>query len=123
MGNKDLQLAVPRNVLAKQGLSAAACLGGGAFLMLMNAGTPVLGIILPVVALLIGFGALLSKDRGDKLPGMLFTLGGIMGLVVRFGIPLLKPIAGTGLLLGGLGLIAAGIWKGIKFFKGLKSRG
>ena len=125
MDDNDLHPIVPRNVLARQGISAVAYLGGGAFLMVMSIGArfTLLGIILSVVALVIGIGALLSKDREDKLPGLVMTLGGVMGMIIRFGIPILKPFAATALTIGALGLLAAGIWKGIKFLMGLKSRG
>jgi len=115
---------VPRDVLVKQGTSAIAYIAGGVFLMILAFGSrfPVLGIILSLVAAAVGIGALLSRDREDKKPGFILTTAGVLGLVIRFGIPLLKPFAGFILGLGALGLFAAGIWKGIKFLLGLKSR-
>jgi len=115
---------VPREVLVKQGTSAIASLAGGAFLLILAFGArfPILGIILSAAALIVGIGALFSKDRADKKPGLVLTGAGAMGMVIRFGIPLLKPFAGFVLGLGGIGLIAMGIWKGIKFLLGLKSR-
>ena len=115
---------IPRDVLVKQGISAVAYLAGGAFLMVMAMGASrgFLGIILSVAALVIGIGALLSRDREDKKPGLVITAAGVMGIIIRFGIPILKPIAGTLLGIGAFGLFAAGIWKGIIFLLGLKSR-
>jgi len=125
MSENNLQPVVPRDVLAKQGLSAAACLAGGAFLMLMTIGAHhgLFGIILPVLSLAIGIGALLSRDMEDKKPGFVFTAAGVLGMIMRFvRIPPLQAVAGTVLTIGALGLLAVGIWNGVKFFRGLKTR-
>jgi len=124
MDENDLQSVVPRHVLVKQGISALAYLAGGVFLMVMVVGARfgILGIVLPAAALVFGLGALLSKDREDKKPGLVIAIGGIMGLVMRFGIPILQPFAATFMTIGALSLFAAGIWKGIKFLLGLNSR-
>ena len=115
---------VPRDKLAKQGTSAIFHLAGGVFLMVMTFGArfKFLGIALSLAALVIGAGSVLSKDSEDKKPGIVILLAGLLGMVFQFGIPLLKPFAGFFLGLGGLGLFAAGIWKGIQFFRGLRSR-
>jgi len=120
----NLQRIVPRDVLAKQGISAAAYLAGSIFLFIMSIGSKfrLLGIILPVAALVVGIGALLSKDREDKKPGFILTGASVLGMLFRFGPGPIKSLAATLLFLGALGLFAAGIWKGIKFLKGLKSR-
>jgi len=124
MDDRELKPIVPRDVLVKQGTSAVAFIAGGIFLMILAFGSrfPILGIILSLVTVVIGVGALFSRDREDKMPGIVLTAAGAMGLVIRFGIPLLKPLAGFVLGLGAIGLFAAGIWKGIKFLWGLKSR-
>ena len=105
-------------------ISTVLYLAGGLFLLVMTLGGrhPILGLVLPVIALVIGSGALLSRNRDDKKPGLVFAAAGIAGLLVRFGIPLLRPFAAFALVLGAIGLIVAGIWKGINFLHGLKSR-
>jgi hypothetical protein len=115
---------VPRDVLVKQGTAAVTSLAGGVLLLIMAFGArfPILGIILSIAVLVIGIGALFSKDKSDKKPGLVLAAAGAMGMIIRFGIPILKPFAGFVLGLGGLALIAMGIWKGIKFIMGLKSR-
>jgi len=125
MDDKELQPIVPRDVLVKQGMSAVGYLASGLLLILITIGSRfgLLGIILSAAVLVFGIGALVSKDREDKKPGLLLTAAGAMGLIVRFGIPILKPIAGTLLGIGAVALFAMGIWKGIKFHLGLKSRG
>jgi len=125
MNENDLQPVVPRDVLVKQGVSAAAYLAGGAFLLVMAIGAHhgLFGIILSVAALGIGVGALLSRDAEDKKPGLVFAAAGVLGMVMRFvRVPPLQAIAGTALTIGAFGLLAAGIWNGIKFLQGLKSR-
>jgi len=115
---------VTRSELAKQGTNAVFYLAGGALLMVMTFGARLkfLGIALSVAALVIGVGALLSKDREDKKPGIVILGSGLLGMVFQFGIPILKPFAGFLLGLGALGLFAAGIAKGIQFLRGLRSR-
>ena len=124
MDENDLTPIVPRDVLVRQGTSAITYIVGGVFLVILTFGGrfPILGIILSLAALVLGIIALFSRDRDDKKPGLVVTFAGVLGLVMRFGIPELKPFAGFILGLGGLGLLAAGIWKGIKFLWGLKSR-
>ena len=130
MDDNDLQQMVPkepitpRDVLAKQGTNAILCLAGGVLLMVMTFGARLkfLGIALSLAALVFGVGALLSKDREDKKPGIVILAAGLLGMVFQFGIPILKPFAGFFLGLGALGLFASGIWKGIQFLRGLKSR-
>ena len=115
---------VPREVLVKQGISAITYLSGGIFLLIMviGAGRGFLGIFLSGVALIVGIGALASRDQTDKKPGLVLLAAGVLGMMMRFRVPLLQPIAATILTIGGLGLFAAGIWKGIRFLLGLKSR-
>ena len=125
MNDNEYIRIVPRDVLVKQGTSAVAYIAGGVLLMIMTFGArfPLLGIILSVAALVIGAGALFSKNREDKKPGLVIFIAGVLGLIMRFGIPVLKPFAGFVLGLGAFGLFATGIAKGIKFLIGLKSRG
>ena len=120
----EIKPVVPRDVLAKEGTSAITCLAGGVFLMLLSFGArfPILGIILSAIALVVGIGALGSKDREDKKPGLFLAGSGLLGLLIRFGIPVMKPFAAFILGFGGIALFGAGIIKGIKFLWGLKSR-
>ena len=115
---------VPREVLVKQGISAVLNLAGGAFLLIMAIGSrlSLLGMLLSVAALVIGIGAVLSKDREDKKPGLVLIAAGVLGMIMRLRIPLLQPIAGTILGVGAFMLFGMGIIKGIKFLIGLKSR-
>ena len=124
MDENDLVPITPRDVLVKLGTSAVAHLAGGALFFVMSMGVRfrIPGIILSVAALVLGGGALLSKDREDKKPGLVIAGAGALGMFVQFGLPILRPLAVFALGLGAIGLIASGIWKGFKFLRGLKSR-
>ena len=124
MDDKQLQPIVPRDELAKMGISAVSYLAGGSFLLAMSffASRGLLGIILSVAALVIGIRALVSKDMDDRKPGVIITAAGVLGMFIRFRIPVLQVISGSLLGLGAIGLFVLGIWKGIKFLLGLKSR-
>ncbi|MDR0761150.1 MAG: hypothetical protein LBF74_13750 [Treponema sp.] len=110
----------PTNVLAKQGVTAIGSLIGGAGLLIAGVLPPVIGIILGGVVALTGIAATLSKHSDDRKIGILATAAGGLTILSKAGI--LKPLAGTLLAIGAVGLLAAGIWNGVKFLKGLKSR-
>jgi hypothetical protein len=115
----------PTGVLAKQGVSAVGFIAGGVLTLLMQilgARFRVVGVILGVLVGGAGVSGLLSRDQEDKKPGMVLAAAGVLELVSIFGISFTRPLAGFILGAGALGLIAAGIIKGIKFLKGLKSR-
>jgi hypothetical protein len=115
----------PTNVLAKQGVAAVGYIAGGILtlaMQILGARFRVVGIILSVIVGGAGVSGLLSKDREDKKPGVVLAMAGALELVSLFGIPFIKPLAGTLLGIGAIGLIVMGIWKGIKFLRGLKSR-
>jgi hypothetical protein len=112
----------PTNVLTKQGVAAVGGIAGGVLLFIMRALPLPLGIIAGAVVALVGVGALLSKDPTDRKPGIIITAAGILAILARAPIPPLRAFAGILLGIGAFGLFAMGIWKGFKFFKGLKSR-
>jgi hypothetical protein len=124
MDENDLVPITPREVLVKLGTTAVAHLAGGAlfFVMAMGVRFRIPGIILSVGALVLGGVALLSKDREDKKPGLIITGAGVLGMLVQFGPPMIRPFAIFALGLGAIGLIVSGIWKGIKYLRGLKTR-
>ena len=124
MDEFEIKPAVSREVLVRDGTSAVVYLVGGFSLMIIMLGVrfPFLGIILSGLAFCFGVGAFLSKSNEDKKPGLVMAAAGLLGLLVRFGPPFMKPFAAFGLGLGALGLFAAGIYKGIRFLIGLKSR-
>ena len=117
---------VPARTLEKQGFAAIANLAGGFFLLalgIVGGRFPVVGIALGVLSAIFGFAAFFSKDSAARKPGAVLAAGGILAVLARVGFSLFRSLAGTLLSVGAFGLIALGVWNGIKFFKGLKSRG
>ena len=116
----------PTNVLAKQGVSAVAQIAGGVIILLMHvfsARILPLGIIFGLIIGGVGLSALFSKDPADKNPGLILTAAGILKLAFHVGVfPIVKSLAGTLLTVSSLGLLAMGIFNGIRFLMGLKSR-
>ena len=110
----------PTNVLAKQGMTAIGSIAGGVVLMIMRALPPFMGIIAGVLVGVVGIGGILSKDPADRKPGILAAAAGALSILARIGI--IRPLAGTLLGISALGLLAVGVWNGIKFIRGLKGR-
>jgi hypothetical protein len=82
-----------------------------------------LGIVFGLILGGLGLAAVLSKDPEDKKPGTILTIAGILKLTFHVGvIPVVKAAAGTLLTVSSLGLLAMGIWNGIRFLLGLKTR-
>ena len=110
----------PTSVLAKQCVTAIGCVAGGVVLLVVGAVPGWLGIALGVVAAVIGLGGLISKDPEDKKVGAVVIAAGALFILSKVGF--LKGLAGFLMGAGAIGLFAIGIWKGIQFFKGLKTR-
>jgi hypothetical protein len=119
-------MPVPIRTLRRQGFAAIVNLAGGFFLLVLGVvggRLPLVGIVLGVLSAVFGLTALISKDSEDKKPGIILTAGGILAVLSRVGAGFFRPIAGTLLSVGAFGMIALGLWNGIKFIRGLKSRG
>jgi hypothetical protein len=110
----------PTQVLAKQGLTAVGGIAGGLILLIMGALPPIVGIIAGAVVGVVGIGALLSGDKDDRKPGIVAAVAGGLSILSKIGI--VRPLAGTLLGIGAIGLLAMGVWNGIKFLRGLKNR-
>jgi hypothetical protein len=123
---EDRRGPVPARVLEKRGVAAIANMAGGILLFvlgLVGSRFPIAGMILGILTAIAGCAALSSKDSGDRKPGAILTAGGILAILSRAGAQFFRPLAGTLLSIGAVGLMALGIWNGIQFIRGLKSRG
>ena len=110
----------PTSVLSIQGMTAIGGIVGGTALIIMRALPPFMGIIAGVIVGVVGIGGILSKESDDRKPGILAAAAGALSILARIGV--IRPLAGTLLGISALGLLAVGVWNGIKFIKGLKAR-
>jgi hypothetical protein len=110
--------------LSKLGISAVGYTAGGLFILLLNtiARSPILGFIVGGIVCLFGIGAFLSKDSTDKKAGFIIMAAGALTILSKIGIPVITAFSGTILGISTFGLLALGIWNGIRFFIGLKKR-
>ena len=110
--------------LSKLGITAIGYSAGGIFLFLLQAFSRLrgLGLVVGAVVCVIGIGSLMSKDPTDRKAGAIITTAGVLTVLSRSGIPLVTALSATLLSIGAIGLLALGIWNGIKFLIGLKKR-
>ncbi|MDR2552975.1 MAG: hypothetical protein LBD31_07420 [Treponema sp.] len=106
--------------LTKRALRAAGGIAGGIVLTILGALPLVFAAAAGGILGILGIGALASKDPGDVFPGAVCLGAGILGILAK--LPLLGGLAGKALVLGALALLGMGIWNGVKFILGLKSR-
>ncbi|MDR2515988.1 MAG: hypothetical protein LBC88_01250 [Spirochaetaceae bacterium] len=119
----DEEKYVPTDILAKRGVAAVASLAGGAGLLVLGALPPVMGIAAGAIAVFVGIGAAFSRGNeggADRKGGVMVTAAGILAILAK--LPLSRTLAAPLLGLGAAVLIGFGVWNGIKFLKGLKSR-
>ena len=110
--------------LSKLGITAIGYSAGGIFLFLLQAISRWrgLGLVVGAIVCVVGITSLLSKDPDDKKAGVVIAAAGALTVLSKTNIPLITAVSGTLLSIGALGLLAMGIWNGIKFFLGLKKR-
>ncbi|HOM23587.1 hypothetical protein [Treponema sp. J25] len=111
---------VPTRELAKDGVAAIGGIAGGIGLLILGSLPSIFGIVAGGVVGLIGLGAMGSSDPSDKRAGLVALLAG--GLTVLSKVGIFAGLANGFLGLATVGLLGMGIWKAIKFYKGLKSR-
>jgi len=108
---------VPRKELTKQGVQGVGGVGGGILLLVLSAG----GIGAAIIGGLIAIAGLaMSRSKEDRVPGYVVTAAGALGVLSV--IPGLGGVAGTLLTISGIGLLALGGWKLIKFIMNLRKR-
>jgi hypothetical protein len=108
---------VPRSEVTKSGMKGVGAVAGGTTLLVLSAvsAVHVLGVIAGAVLAVIGFA--LSTSRSDRTAGMVTAIAGIATAVVAL-IPGLRWLV----WLPGIGLIGAGVYLLVKFFRGMKTR-
>ena len=103
--------------LIKERSNALICLLGGIYILAIAiaARFPFIGILLSGFAIAYSLGAIMSKTQEDKKRGLVMLAAGVLGLLSRFSPAIIRVIAMTALNMGAIGLIATGIWSGVKF--------
>jgi len=122
MDNEEPVPVVSQETLIKEGKTALLYIFGGifSFAMYLGARFKFVGIVLALAAVIYGIVRLQSRDRGNIRPGLVCIIAGVLGMLVVAGVPPFRIIAGAILGVGAVGLIAAGILKGIIFLLTLK---
>ena len=111
---------VSRDDLNRQAMKGLGGVAGGAALLVVNAiaGAGLIGGII-VGGLAAVIGLIMTRDRADRKAGLVaLAAGGATLLAVT--LPVLKGITSTVLWVGGIGLVAMGVWSIIKFFRNLR---
>lgn len=111
---------VPSNTLAKQGVTAVAGIAGGIGMFILGALPGLLALIAGGLLVFAGGAAMTNKEKTDRKLGP-FVLGAGV-LAVASAIPFLQGISGFLVGLSGVALLGLGVWNGIKFLRGMKSR-
>jgi len=109
---------IPTNTVAKYGVYMVAGIGGAIILLVLK-NISWLGIIVGAIVLFLGIGVMSSKNSKDTFPGILCVAAGILTILSCL------PFGGFSkvlLWLGVLALLIVGIWNGVKFVLGIKSR-
>jgi hypothetical protein len=108
---------VPRNQVAKHGAKGVGALAGGVGLVVLSAITsiPWIGPVVGGVIALAGFA--LTGSKSDRTAGVVTAVAGVVTVAASL-IPGLRWL----IWLPGIGLIGAGVWSLVKFFRGMKSR-
>ena len=111
---------IPTNTVAKYGVFMVAGIGGAVLLLVLKALPWIFGLIAGAIVLFLGLGVLSSKKTRDTFPGVLCVAAGALAILSK--LAFLGGLADVLLWLGALALLAVGIWNGVKFVLGLKSR-
>lgn len=115
---------VPKTILARRGVAAVAGISAGVALLLVSSLPIGFGIVAGAVALIAGLVHIKSDNPTDRRGGSIALVAGgaVIGLKILSLIPVLKTLAGVGIGLAAVGLIALGVVNAWQFRKGLKSR-
>jgi len=110
--------------LSKTGVKAVGYTVAGIFISILIAVTESIwpAMIIGSIVCLLGIGSLSSRDKTDKKAGLIITIAGALTILSRTNIPVITSISGALLGISAFGLLAMGIWNGIKYIIGLKKR-
>jgi hypothetical protein len=113
---------VPRDQLVKQGVKGVGGVGAGIGTLILSAiaspAHPLPGLI---VGAIVGVaGMVIASSREDRNAGLVAMGAG--GLTMLSSIPLIGHVVGWLMPVAGVGLIAAGAWSLLNFWRNLRRR-
>jgi hypothetical protein len=110
---------VSREQLTKQAMKGVGGVAGGVALLVISVltGSLIGGLIVGGLVALVGL--VMTKDRTDRKAGLVALAAGAI-TVVGLAVPPIAHLARALLTISGIGLLGAGVWSLIKFFKNLK---
>jgi hypothetical protein len=116
---------VPRNQLVRQGFKGFAGVGGGVVLLILR-GIAHIGSGLSIPGLIVGgivsvVGLAIASSPEDRRAGMVALSAGVLTAIAS--LPGIGGIASWLMMVGGIGLIVAGGWSLLKFWRNLRKRG
>ncbi len=106
---------VPRGEVTKSGVKGVGAIAGGVGLLILASFSGLLGIIAGGAITVVGLA--LSGSKSDRTAGVVTTVAGILT-----GVTALVPGLHWLMVVPGLGLLGAGVYSLVKFFRGMKSR-
>jgi len=108
---------VPRNQVTRHGVKGVGAIAGGAGLMVLSSisSIPVIGAIAGGLLAVVGFA--LTGSKSDRTAGVVTAVAGVVTVAAAL-IPGLRWL----IWLPGIGLLGAGVYSLVKFFRGMKSR-
>jgi hypothetical protein len=112
---------VPRNELVKQGVQGVAGVGGGIGLLILK-GIASAGFLAGLIAggVVLVAGLVIASSPDDRKAGLVALGAG--ALTILASIPVIGGVVGWLMPVAGIGLIIAGGWSLIKFWRNLRRR-
>jgi len=112
---------VPRSQVTKSGVKGVGAIAGGVGLLVLSSLGGFLGLIAGGVLTVVGLA--LSGSKSDRTAGVVTAAAGIItGVSALHNFVNFLPNLSWLMWLPGIGLLGAGVYSLVKFFRGMKSR-
>ncbi len=112
---------VPRNELTRHGMKGVGAIAGGVGLIVLSSLGAVLGLIAGGVLAVVGLS--LTGSKSDRTAGVVTAVAGAATVVsaLHHILPVFPNLSWL-MWIPGIGLLGAGIYSMVKFFRGMKTR-
>jgi len=110
--------------LSRLGVTAIIYFVIGIFILFINSleSANVFGFVVGGLVLLFGICSFTSKEPMDRKAGIILVIIGALTLTSKMNIEYISNFSKILLIIGAVGLLALGVWNGIRFFINLKKR-